>query len=276
MPSLTQQARRVARGIRRGMFLTPERAVCQRLEQQAVRNTRYTPGHVEAGPYRIAYGDAISVWPQWEEIFLHETLAFETSAPQPRILDCGANVGIASLFFKRRYPRARVTAFEADPEIADICRRNLTANDAADVEVVAAAVWTSRGTTDFVCEGSDSGSVASLGVIAGKTTRVPTIRLRDYLQEPVDLVKLDIEGAEVPVLEDCADALASVRAMTIDLHEFDPHHRQTGRIFDLLTAAGFTFELRNLALLHDRAPAGRSPFAGSAPAWAITVRAWRN
>lgn len=250
--------------------------MCQRLEQKAAREPRYTPGCIEVGPYRLAYGDAMSVWPQWDEIFLHQTLAFAASTPQPRILDCGANVGVASLFFKRRYPQARVTAFEADPIIADICRLNLSANNASDVEVVPAAVWTSQGTTEFVCEGSDSGSVASLGVMSGPTRRVPTIRLRDYLHEPVDLLKLDIEGAELPVLEDCAGALGHVQAMAIDLHEFDPARRQTGRIFDLLDAAGFVFELRNLALLPDRASPGRSPFAASAPAWAIMVRAWRN
>jgi FkbM family methyltransferase len=218
----------------------------------------------------------MSVWPQWDEIFLHRTLAFAASTPRPRILDCGANVGVASLFFKRQYPQARVTAFEADPAIADICRQNLAANNASDVEVIPAAVWTSQGTTEFVCEGSDSGSVASLGMVSGPTTSVPTIRLSDYLHEAVDLLKLDIEGAELPVLEDCASVLGNVKAMAIDLHEFDPARRQTGRVFDLLKAAGFVFELRNLAPLPDRASPGRSPFAASAPAWAILVRAWRN
>ncbi len=273
---LISHFRRFAREVQRDIWPTPERAILQRLERQAGRVARYTPGRVEAGNYRIEYGDAISVWPQWEEIFLHQTLAFDTSSASPRILDCGANVGIASLFFKRRYSHARITAFEADSGLSEICRRNLSANGADDVEVVAAAVWTSRGSTEFVCEGSDSGAVASLGVISGPTTVVPTVRLRDYLQERVDLLKLDIEGAELPVLEDCADALASVRAMTIDLHEFDPNHRQTGRMFDVLAAAGFQFELRNLALLPDRAGEVHSPFAGAAPTWAITVRAWRH
>ncbi len=248
----------------------------QALERESGRVPRYTPGHVAAGDYRLEYGDAISVWPQWEEIFIHQTLAFDTNARAPRILDCGANVGVASLFFKRRYPQARITAFEADPAIAEICRRNLSVNGAGDVEVVAAAAWTSCGTTEFVCEGSDSGAVASLGVIAGRTQSVPTVRLRDYLESPVDLLKLDIEGAEVPVLEDCAGALDAVRAMTIDLHEFDPAHRHTGRAFELLANAGFVFELRNLAPLPARSPAIRSPFRGAAPTWAITVRAWRQ
>ena len=78
---------------------------------------------------------------------------------EPRILDCGANVGLASLYFKKRYPEARVTAFEADPAIADVLRGNLLRNGCPDVEVVEAAVWTEEGTVEFCREGADSGTI---------------------------------------------------------------------------------------------------------------------
>jgi FkbM family methyltransferase len=276
MPDLLTQFRRIAGGLRRKLWPTPERAVLQRLERDARRLPRYTNGSIRVGRYVLEYGDAGSVWPQWEDIFIHRTLMFDTNAETPRILDCGANVGVASLFFKQRYPRARITAFEADPAISAVCRRNLAANGAADVDLVTAAVWTARGETEFVCEGSDSGAVAALGLIDGRVQTVPTVRLRDYLCERIDLMKLDIEGSELPVLEDCADALGAVQAMTIDLHEFDPNHRQTGRVFDLLAGAGFVFDQRHLALLPSRSPDTRSPFPGAAPVWAITVRAWRR
>ena len=275
MLSLHKQFRRIAGDLRRELWPTSERAVLQGLERNAGRFPRYTSGTVRAGRYVLEYGDAASVWPQWEDIFIQRTLLFETNVETPRILDCGANVGVASLYFRQQYPRAKITAFEADPAISEVCRRNLAANGAADVDLVTAAVWTSRGETEFVCEGSDSGAVAALGVIAGRTQTVPTVRLRDYLGERIDLLKLDIEGSELPVLEDCAGALDAVQAMTIDLHEFDPNNRQTGRVFDILSGAGFIFEQRRLALLPSRSPDTRSPFPDAAPAWAITIRAWR-
>jgi FkbM family methyltransferase len=276
MPSLLKSLRHVAGSLRREFWPTPERSMLQRLERNAERFPRYTKGSIRAGHYLLEYGDAGSVWPQWEDIFIRRTLTFETDIATPRILDCGANVGVASLFFRQQYPRARITAFEADPAISDVCRRNLAANGAADVDLVTAAVWTSRGETEFVCEGSDSGAVAALGVIDGRVQKVPTVRLRDYLGERVDLLKLDIEGSELPVLEDCADRLGAVQAMTVDLHEFDPARRQTGRVFDLLDRAGFVFEQRHLALLPSRVPYTRSPFPDATPVWAVTVRAWRR
>ena len=219
----------------------------------------------------------MSAWPQWDEIFVHDSLAFETQTRAPRILDCGANIGIASIYFKQRYPHARVTAFEADPSLAAICQRNLAAHGAADVEVKASAAWTVTGMIEFVCEGTDSGAVASLETsVTGATQQVPAERLRDCLDEPVDLLKLDVEGAELPVLADCRDRLHNVRAMTIDLHEFNPAKRQTGAVFALLAATGFAFDMRALAPLPWRSGPVESPFPNASPVWVATVRAWHS
>ena len=112
--------------------------------------------------------------------------------------------------------------------------------------------------------------------VTGANMQVPAERLYDWLNEPVDLLKLDIEGAEVAVLSDCRDRLCNVRSMTIDLHEFNTTHRQTGSLFDLLGGAGFTFDMRDLVPLPWRGSQPDSPFSNAAPVWVATVRAWRN
>lgn len=277
VPPLLTQFRRFARDVQRDLWPTPEHAVLQEFERRAQREPRRTRGTIAISPYRIEYADAMSVWPQWDDIFIHNALRFDTPAPAPRILDCGANVGLASLYFKRCYPRAKVTAFEADPTLTEMCRRNLAANASGDVEVENAAVWTENGQTEFVCEGADSGAIASLEPsVSGPKTTVPAVRLRDWLKEPIDLLKIDIEGAEAAVLDDCRDVLHNVRSMTLDVHEFDPSRRQTGKMFELLTNAGFAFDVRNLALLPWRSPGIPSPFPEPSIVWAMTVRAWRR
>ena len=229
--------------------------------------------------YDVRYADLLTLCPQWEDIFVKRTLAFTSASPAPRILDCGANVGLASLFFRQLYPEARITAFEADPALFAILDTNLRANGAGTVETRHAAVWTSAGTLTFQCEGSDSGMVGSLpGAIDGRATTVPSLRLRDVLdEEPVDLLKLDIEGAEDLVLADCEPLLHRVKALVMDLHEFDPSVRQAPRVLDRLSRAGFTYSMDEFVPLPSREPlAGvETPFPGKAMQWAITVRAWR-
>src|SRR5205085_2620863 len=140
----------------------------------------------------------LTLCPQWDDLFVKQALRFEFSGSVPRIIDCGANIGLSSLYFKRLYPAARITAYEADPEIHGILSENLRRNGAADVESVNAAVWTQNGMINFLCEGADSGTLSELaGALNGTDRSVPSIRLRDVLAgETVDLLKIDIEGAE--------------------------------------------------------------------------------
>ena len=142
-------------------------------------------------------------------------------------------------------------------------------------------MWTAAGTLTFRSEGSDSGMIASLpGAVDGRSVAVPSVRLRDVLEaEPaIDLLKLDIEGAEDAVLADCEPSLGRVRALIMDLHEFDPASRQVPRVLDLLARAGFTYAIDDFVPLTWREPTAdaRSPFPGRALTWAMTVRAWRS
>ena len=270
--------RRLARDVRRDIWPTPEHAVLRELEWRAVHEPRSAGGQIGVPPYRFDYVDAMSTWPQWDDIFVHQSLAFDTDAAAPRILDCGANIGLASIYFKRRYPRAKVTAFEPDPRLASICRSNLAVNRGTEqVAVKEAAVWTTDGTVEFICEGTDSGAIASLDEpVQGPVAPVPSVRLRDWLDEPIDLLKLDVEGAELPVLDDCRDRLRNVRAMFVELHESNPRRRQTGSIFELLTAAEFIFDVRALTPLPWRCSQVQSPFTDPSLTWVATVRAWRR
>ena len=112
------------------------------LEWRAVHEPRRAGGQIAVPPYRFDYVDAMSTWPQWDDIFIHQSLEFDSDAPAPRILDCGANIGLASIYFRRRYPRAKLTAFEADPRLASICRRNLAVHASADGwRVIAGRAW---------------------------------------------------------------------------------------------------------------------------------------
>ena len=149
MPALLSHFRRFARDVQHDIWPTPELAVLQELERRAAREPRRTPGQIAMASYRFEYADAMSAWPQWDEIFVHDSLAFDTTARAPRILDCGANIGLASIYFKRRYPHATITAFEADPALAAMCRRNLASSGAGDVEITDAAVWIGNGTLEF-------------------------------------------------------------------------------------------------------------------------------
>ncbi len=280
MNSTLKFARRAAGAIYRQINPTPEAAALRRAQALAGSVPRRTAGRIRLLEYDLEYADLISFCPQFDEIFVKRGLEFQTSSASPRILDCGSNIGAASLWFKRRYPGARITAYEADPALYEMTRRNLARNGADDVEVVHAALWIGNGEVTFRAEGSDSGMIDGLaGVVDAAGVTVPSIRLRDVLErERIDLLKLDIEGAEDVVLADCEPVLDRVGAIVMDLHEFDPRDRQSPRVYQTLTRAGFVYAVDDLLGQHWRPPLASptSPFPGTPLVWTMTVRAWRE
>ncbi|MEW6320190.1 MAG: FkbM family methyltransferase [Acidobacteriota bacterium] len=275
--TLARAARALAGRLTRRLWPTPPEAAWRAIVARAAGEPRYTPGRLRVLDLDLAYTDAWSLGPQWHDIFVRESLAFTPASPAPRILDCGANIGLASIWLKRRFPEARITAFEADPALAAVLRENLAANRCADVEVVEAAVWRAAGRVSFRCEGSDSGAIADVAAdTPGRDAELAAVRLRDWLAEPVDLVKLDIEGAELDVLEDCADRLEAIRALQMEVHDFSPARRLLPRCLGLLDRAGFRYALDDFAVASWRDGARvEGPFRHAVPSWIVLVRAWR-
>ena len=282
MTSWVRLMRRGAGAVYRQLFPSPEIAAWRNAQDCARVVPRFTPGSIRMLDYELQYSDLLSFCPQWHDIFIDGALEYRADSAAPRILDCGGNVGLASLFFKRRFPSARITAYEADPAIYKMLRANLDTNGAGDVESVHAALWTENGRVRFLAEGSDSGTieVRSNG-IDERTVDVPSLRLRDLIaNDPngrINLLKLDIEGAEDAVLADCEPVLDQIDAIVMDLHEFDPLVRQAPRVLELLARNGFTYAVDEFVPQPWRPPVapGTAPFPGKALLWSMTVRAWR-
>src|SRR3954471_24828978 len=106
-----------ARAARRQLFPSPEIAAWRHAQECARAVARFTPGSIRMLDYELQYADLLSFCPEWHDIFVDGALEYRAGSTAPRILDCGANVGLASLFFKRGYPSARITAYEADPAL---------------------------------------------------------------------------------------------------------------------------------------------------------------
>src|SRR5262245_6977657 len=75
-------------------------------------------GTVDLIDYTISFcGGGASFVYMFEEIFAKASYSFHSDTDRPLIFDCGSNIGMSVLFFKKLYPTARITAFEPDPRI---------------------------------------------------------------------------------------------------------------------------------------------------------------
>jgi FkbM family methyltransferase len=201
---------------------------------------RYTTFSTDLLGVPIKGVDSASFVSSYGEIFQREIYRFTTGNAAPTIIDCGANIGLSVIYFKRLYPAARIIAFEADPGVYDVLAANVRALGLSDVALHNNAVWKEETVLDFFSEGADAGRLGSTSTFSGKTKKVHAVRLREYLrQAPVDLLKIDIEGAETAVLRDCADSLANVQRLFVEYHSFEDRPQELHELLTLLHDAGF-------------------------------------
>ena len=205
---------------------------------------RFVPTNSKVKGYRLHLPDGPSfVW-QFYEIFFKRSYRFTTTKKQPVIFDCGANIGISCLFFKEEYPQAIIHAFEPDPTIFKVLSENLQRNQITDVQLYNAAVWKKEETLEFSSEGADGGALATGGT---QTVKVKAIRLKDKIEAvgEIDLLKIDVEGAEVEVMRDCADALGKVQNIFVEYHSFNDQPQHLNEILEVLAKNGFRYYIEN-------------------------------
>jgi FkbM family methyltransferase len=115
----------------------------------------------------------------------------------PVILDCGGNIGISSIYFWLRYNPSKLITFEADKYIFDnYLTPNLNVFN-VDCERRNEAVWFEDTELKFDSTGFDSGNINPNGDINVKAVNINKI-IEKF--DKIDLMKIDIEGAEYQVM----------------------------------------------------------------------------
>lgn len=156
----------------------------------------------------------------FEQIFVEEDYNVECER-QPRwIIDGGANVGYASLYFANRYPSAQVLAIE--PSEANF--HELQNNIALYPKIIAikAALWSKHGSV-AVDDSRESWSCSVAESTQETPQSVNAITIRDCFEllaaDQIDILKLDVEGAEKEISSANVEWLDRTRLMIVELHD---------------------------------------------------------
>lgn len=171
------------------------------------------------------------------ELFIEQIYKFNSEKTNPRIIDCGSNSGLSIIYFKKLFPNAIITGFEPDNDIFEIAKYNLSQFAINDVDLQQKAVWINTDPLIFAKFGALSGHVVEKE--AANTIKIETVRLRDFLNEKVDFLKIDIEGPEYEIIKDCADKLQNVENIFVEYHSFAENPQMIGELLIILKEAGF-------------------------------------
>jgi FkbM family methyltransferase len=165
------------------------------------------------------------------------------------VVDGGAHVGTFTADVARATDK--VVAVEAHPTTAQLLRGNVERNGLHQVEVVEAALWPERGTVSFQAEGQTSS--ASVMTAGPDDVAVATLTLPDLVAEhgPVDLLKLDVEGAEHRLVHETDDAtFANIGSMVGELHLWAGGEQAERDFVRRLEQLGYQVEVRQLPIHH--------------------------
>jgi FkbM family methyltransferase len=176
------------------------------------------------------------------EIFIEHIYHFDVDKEQPVILDCGGHIGLSAIYFKRQYPNALVTVFEPDRSNFELLKHNLASQGYGDVILRNEAVWKESTRLTF----SSAASMSSKIVLGNETGNVDVkaVRLKDEITAEIDLLKMDIEGAEYEVLKDIKDKLHLLKNIFIEYHGLFSQQDELMQILQWVTDAGFTFYIK--------------------------------
>ncbi len=182
------------------------------------------------GSYTVNYSNLEEYHHIKREIFADHIYYFDSENPTPLIIDAGAHIGIATLYFKKMFPGARIIAIEPNPTSFKLLEQNVWENDLSDVQCINAALVVDDRTevtlyqdekmawlmTTSVHEGAWSGEQKTTPIV------VPTCRLADFIQEPIEMIKMDIEGSELAVMHSAKDSLPKVQKVRMEFHARTP------------------------------------------------------
>jgi FkbM family methyltransferase len=192
-------------------------------------------------PFKIA--DSASFLSSYNAIILREMYKFKSDNSHPYIIDCGANIGLSVFYFKKLYPDSTVIAFEPDKKIFDILSFNV--GELNNVTLINKGLWDEETTLKFFEEGGDGGRIVDDKDKSGNIIEIKTTRLKQYLNKPVDFLKIDIEGAEYKVLRDCENELKNVKNLFIEYHSFVNRPQEMGELLYIISKAGFRYYVEN-------------------------------
>lgn len=193
------------------------------------------------------------------EIFKQHQYYCELEEPTPRILDIGGHIGLSTLYFKSLFPKSQITTFEPLPDLVEYMEKNIAVNRVMDVEIVPAAVSDHAGyETLYIDSEAENHWTSTSSVWKGawslhqrtQPIEVPCVTLTKWLEQPVDLLKIDAEGAETRIIQAIRPQLHNVQHLMIEFHANRFHRPEV--LVKILQAAGFqlnaTFNHKDISI----------------------------
>lgn len=154
----------------------------------------------------------------YDEIFFEREYDIDLGTPL-FIVDAGAHIGLASVFFACKYPKATVIAIEPEPSKFEVLLRNV--KNYSNIKPVQAGLWSNKAHLHIQDFNVDTWSFRVSEDFSGNG--IPAVGIQDVItdfdMDRIDVLKIDIEGSEIEVLNNSKEWIDDVKTLIIELHD---------------------------------------------------------
>lgn len=165
--------------------------------------------------------------PTCQQVFAFGEYDFKVKRQPKVIVDAGANIGLASIYFANKYPEATILAIEPEGSNFELLKRNVAPYPR--IQPIQAALWDRNEEISLVDPGLGNWGFMTESAKAGEEShgasrhmvRAMTVDriLEEHGFDRIDILKIDIEGAEKEVFADSGKWISKVDSIIIELHE---------------------------------------------------------
>jgi len=159
-----------------------------------------------------------------QQVLLDSEYEFDLPVSPKTIIDAGANIGLASVYFANRYPAAAIIALEPDRSNFKLIEMNTAAYP--QIKALNVALWSENkqinlfypqtGHCGFRTLEENSGSLQECGEVSAITLDA---LMKSHGLREVDVLKVDIEGAEREVFQNSSAWIDKIKILMVELHD---------------------------------------------------------
>jgi FkbM family methyltransferase len=158
----------------------------------------------------------------FEEVFLMRQYDLPFAGFEPvHILDVGANIGYASVYFAARWPQARILAVEPATSNLDLLDRNTRPWN--HITCLQAAVWSHPSWVQVANPKDEPNAFRMSESHDSRKENIPAYTISQLIERQgcshLDLLKMDVEGAEAEIFQNGTAWLGRIKVLIIELHD---------------------------------------------------------
>ncbi|MBL7777873.1 MAG: FkbM family methyltransferase [Chitinophagales bacterium] len=159
----------------------------------------------------------------FEHVFAHECYKLNTDSKSTNyIIDCGANVGYSAVYFAAQNPAAIVVAIEPDSSNVEMILKNTSA--LKNVRVVHSAIWKNDAYLKITNKAASKWAFTVSETTESDPESFKAVGIKQLMEQfdipQIDILKIDIEGAEYELLEaGYENWMSKTKTLIIELHE---------------------------------------------------------